>query len=84
MGPECSGGGVSKAKAPGMEHKTLDFWCLPSGSSIEWVAEQWAADVFHMHSDLMSTAGVEVAENQSPPSGFRTVQDMVIRDGRPA
>ena len=51
---------------------------------IERVAEERAADMFHMHPDLMSAPSVKVAEDESPPGRFGTMEDVVICDGRTA
>ena len=67
-----------------MKHEAVYLWRLPFGICVELIAQQGAADVFHVDPDLMGATGMEMAQDQGPSGGCRPVQDIIIRNGRTA
>jgi hypothetical protein len=80
-GAGFTGGGMGEAKPPGMEHEAPGIDGLALGVAVDRVAEERAAEVMEVDADLVSAAGVEVAENEGGEGVGDFTEDVVVCDG---
>ena len=81
VGEALGGGGVGEAEAPGVEHEAGGGAGLALGLGIDGIAEEGAADVFHVDTDLVGAAGVEDAENEGGVGIGIGGEGVVVGDG---
>jgi len=55
-----AGSGVGEGQPPGVEHKPTHRFPGPA-APVNLIAEERVSKVFHVHPDLVGSAGVEVA-----------------------
>lgn len=72
--------GVIDAEFPGVEHESTGLDGLAGDRRINRIADEWCAFVLHVHTDLVSASGVQVAQHQGGAGGGIGVEDFVVGD----
>ena len=81
VGEVAPGNWVGEAQPPGVEHEATGMDCLSLDVCVNWISEQWTAEVLEVNANLMRAPGVEMAQHEAPRRVILAVENVVVGDG---